>query len=251
MSATNTIRYTDYDAFAWFYNRHWGAEYHRQTLPILERLALGRLRSGASVLDLCCGTGRVSAALIDRQFRVTGVEGSSEMVRYARENAPAAEFLVDDARTFHLDGPFDLAISIFESLNHVMSVEELGAVFANVNRCLSPGAYFIFDLNREPVFEKYWNLHYIITEDDHVCASRANYRADEKLARCEITMFRLEGAWHRADTAISQRCHAIEPVRAALENTGFVDVELFDAGEDLGMTGDIAFARTFFRARRA
>ncbi len=251
MSPTSTTRYTDYDAFAWFYNRHWGAEYHRQTLPILERLAMSSLPDGAAILDLCCGTGRVSAALIDRGFRVTGVEGSAEMVRYARENAPSAEFVVDDARTFRLDGKFDLAISIFESLNHVMSVEELGAVFENVHRCLAAGAYFIFDLNRESVFEKYWNLHYIITEDDHVCASRANYRVDEKIARCDITMFRLDEAWRRADTVISQRCHAMEPVRAALKSAGFADVELFDAREDLGMTGDIAFARTFFRARRA
>jgi len=84
-----------------------------------------------------------------------------------------------------------------------------------------------------------------------VCASRASYRAEEKIARCDITMFRLEGAWNRADTVISQRCHAMEPVRTALINTGFRDVELFDAREDLGMTGDIAFARTFFRARRS
>ncbi len=246
----STERYADYDRFAWFYNRHWGAEYHRQTLPILDRLGLNTLSQGASVLDLCCGTGRVSAILVDRGFRVIGVEGSGEMLRYARENAPLAEFLLEDARTFRTRHSFDLVFSVFESLNHVMSIGDLAAVFRNVHRSLLPGGLFIFDLNREPVFEKFWNLHYVIAEEDHVFTSRSNYHPEQKLAASEITTFRLDGAWQRLDATISQRCHEMDAVASALHRTGFDQVELFDAASDLGMTGDISFARTFFRATR-
>ncbi len=244
-------RYTDYDRFAWFYNRHWGAEYHRQTLPILDRLGLGDLSPGAAILDLCCGTGRVSAVLVDRGFRVMGVEGSGEMLRHARENAPGAEFLLDDARTFETSQSFELAFSVFESLNHVMSIHDLGAVFRNVHRSLLPGGVFIFDLNREAVFEKFWNLHYIIAEDDHVFTSRTRYHAERKFAESEITMFRLNGTWQRSDVTISQRCHEMKLVEVALFEAGFRQIEMFDAASRLGMTGDISFARTFFRACRA
>ncbi len=244
-------RYTDYDRFAWFYNRHWGAEYHRQTLPILERLALESLQHGAAILDLCCGTGRVSAELLRRGFRVAGVEGSAEMLRYARENAPGAEFILGDARAFSLDGRFDLAISVFESLNHIMSVEELRSVFANVYRSLRTGGQFLFDLNREPAFEKYWNGPHLIVEDEHVWASRSRYCAEQKIAHCEITMFRLDREWRRSDVTISQRCHCMKEVEEALQEAGFSGIEAFDSRGDLGMTGDIALARTFFRCRRA
>ncbi|MDQ6698781.1 MAG: class I SAM-dependent methyltransferase [Acidobacteriota bacterium] len=244
-------RYTDYDRFAWFYNRHWGAEYHRQTLPILDRLGISGLSPGAAVLDLCCGTGRVSAVLVDRGFRVTGVEGSGEMLRYARENAPGAEFVLDDARSFQISQSFDLAFSVFESLNHVMSIDDLGTVFRNVHSSLLPRGRFIFDLNREPVFEKFWNLHYIIAEEDHVFTSRTRYQTEQKFAESEITMFRLNGTWQRSDVTISQRCHGIDAVEAALHEAGFRQIELFDAASQLGMTGDISFARTFFRACRA
>ena len=208
-------RYTDYDRFAWFYNRHWGAEYHRQASPILDRLGVNTLTSGAPILDLCCGTGRVSAVLVDRGFRVTGVESSGEMLRYARENAPGAQFLLEDARTFQTAQSFEVVFSVFENLNHVMSLDDLSAVFRNVHRSLLPGGRFIFDLNREPVFEKFWNLHYIIAEEDHVFTSRTRYHPARKLGESAITMFRLDGTWQRSDVTISQTCHAVEEVRAA------------------------------------
>lgn len=243
-------RYTDYDRFAWFYNRHWGAEYHRQTLPILDRLGLDALSPGAPVLDLCCGTGRVAAVLVDRGLRVTGVESSGEMLRYARENAPGAQFLLEDARSFQIGQSFDLVFSVFESLNHVMSIDDLARVFRNVHQSLLRGGCFIFDLNREPAFEKYWNRAYVIAEEDHVFASRTHYDPDRKLAESEITMFRLDGTWQRSDVTISQRCHPMEAVERALQETGFRHIELFDAASELGMTGDVSHARTFFRACR-
>lgn len=52
-------RYSDYDAFAWFYNRYWGG-FSQRVLPILDRLLLDRLPAGARLLDLCCGTGQLA-----------------------------------------------------------------------------------------------------------------------------------------------------------------------------------------------
>ena len=220
-------------------------------LPILERLALSRLPESASILDLCSGTGRVSAMLMERGFRVTGVEGSAAMVRFARDNALGAQFLVADARDFQVDGQLDLAISVFESLNHIMSIEDLSRVFANVHRSLVPGGEFIFDLNREPAFEKYWNIDYVVTEADNVCACKTHYRAEDRIGQCDITMFRLEdGIWQRSDVTIYQKFHPVEEVSAALRRAGFADARTFDAQQDLGMTGDIGLARTFFQARR-
>ena len=43
-------RYSDYDRFAWVYDRHWGSGERR--LPALERLMLQHLASDARILDL-------------------------------------------------------------------------------------------------------------------------------------------------------------------------------------------------------
>src|SRR5689334_5938798 len=85
-----------YDEFAWFYNRYWNEEFHSLAFPILERIWLPRVPDGGRVLDVCCGTGYLARLLGERGFRVAGIDISPEMVRYARESAPAAEFTVGD-----------------------------------------------------------------------------------------------------------------------------------------------------------
>ena len=57
-----TDRYSDYDAFAWTYNRHWGS-FATRMVPVLEELVLNALPSRARILDLCCGTGQLAHAL--------------------------------------------------------------------------------------------------------------------------------------------------------------------------------------------
>jgi SAM-dependent methyltransferase len=241
-------RYSDYDGFAWFYNRHWGRDFHRQALGILDRLLFPRLKPGAHVLDLCCGTGQFTAALVERGFRVIGIDGSESMIRHALENAPGCEFVVADARDFDLPEPVDAAVSMFDSLNHVMSVEDLERVFVNVHGALAPGGWFVFDLNRENAYRYYWNGPWAIVEDDNVCVSVGSYDDAERLARCDVTMFRLEGEWRRSDVTLYQRCHDVQRVSEALQAAGFGGVFLYDS-EDVGMKGDIACARTFFMAQ--
>ncbi len=53
------IRYTEYDPFAWVYNRHFGAQSLRKFCPIIEELLLSALVPEARILDLCCGTGHI------------------------------------------------------------------------------------------------------------------------------------------------------------------------------------------------
>lgn len=255
MNLTNpeaAVRRPEYDEFAWTYHRRLGFEYHAELMPILARLVLGALPPGAEVLDLCCGTGRVSQTLVERGFALTGVDISPEMIRYARELVPGALFEVQDARDFRLMGRFDVVVSVFESLNHIMVTSELGRVFERVRRHLKPGGRFVFDLNREPAYRKFWNLHHVISDHDHVCALRSRFDEDTRIGECAVTVFRMDAdeIWQRSDTTITQKCHDVAQVHALLEGAGFDDVRLFDARDDLGMRGDAAEARTFFQARR-
>ena len=84
------------------------------------------------------------------------------MLRYAKENAPGAEFIPEDARNFKLPPVYDGVFSTFDSLNHVMTIDELQAVFNNVNECLVKGGIFIFDLTTERHFETHLRSYYLV-----------------------------------------------------------------------------------------
>jgi SAM-dependent methyltransferase len=246
-----TERYRDYDAFAWLYSHYWGANYHDQAMAVLERLILEQAEEGWSVLDLCCGDGRLARELCERGLQVTGLDGSEEMLSYAQGEAPEATFVLGDARDFRLVGTFDLTLSTFDALNHVMKLSELKKVFRNVWRALRPGGYFAFDLNREGAYQRLWSRTSGTADHRAVSIARGSYDKRKGVASCEITLFRKQGrGWARSDFTLRQKHHREEDVMAALTAAGFGEVELHDAREELGMLGDVGMHRTFYLARR-
>jgi trans-aconitate 2-methyltransferase len=99
--------------------RDWNAaSYQRVSAPleamgrdVLDRL---ELRGDERVLDAGCGTGRVTAALVERLPRghVVAVDGSPSMVEQARERlGPDVEVFVADLVELELDEPVDAILS--------------------------------------------------------------------------------------------------------------------------------------------
>lgn len=239
--------YSDYDRFARVYNKHWGNEFVPLALQVLEKLVFPHLPAKARILDLCCGTGQLAQALLARGYQVTGLDASKEMLHFAHENAPAVKFTLTDARSFKLPGVYHAVVSTFDSLNHIMSLEELTDVFSNVYAALRQGGRFLFDLNMEAGYRICWNDNYGIVEDDHVCVVRTSYRPEERIARYDTTIFYLEGRWQRSDVTLLQKCYSAVEVRSALQATDFTEIQVYAYNEQLALeelTGEAE--RAFF-----
>lgn len=146
-----------YDHWAWLYNKTLGPRYGAHKIGPIERVVLPHVPPGGAILDLCCGTGQLAAALAERGFVVTGLDGSADMLRHARENAPSAIFTEGDACDFAFDQPFDAVLCTSASLNHMQSLDALTAVFSSVGRALRPGGIFVFDVNHPAQMARYWH----------------------------------------------------------------------------------------------
>ncbi len=240
--------FSEYDRFAWFYNKYWGGEYSRPALSIFNILLFPHLPPRCRVLDLCCGTGHIAAGLIERGFQVTGIDGSEAMLRFARENAPDAELIHADARSFDLPKVYQAVISAFDSLNHIMRFEELAEIFRNVHSILLDDGIFLFDLNLEDESEVLGNSLDLVG-DDHACIVRASYDMHEKLKRYDVTMFRKESeSWQRSDMTLFQRYYESEEVLSALSAAGFRRVKTYDARREFGF--NLSDGRMFYIARK-
>jgi SAM-dependent methyltransferase len=241
-----------YDDFAWFYNRYWNEEFHSLAFPILERIWLPRVARKGRILDVCCGTGYLAGLLTGRGYRVTGIDASAEMIAHARENVPAAAFQVADASRFRAPGKFDGAVSTFDSLNHILSDEDLRAAFQRTAAALKPGAPFAFDMLLESAYQTNWADAFSLVRDDHVLVlSGSGFDFRTRLAQCHITMFRLgDGVWRRSDVEVNERCYTTKEIDAALELAGFAQTEYYDA-RDLGMSGQLGQGRTFVVTTRS
>jgi SAM-dependent methyltransferase len=244
-------RMDSYGDFAWFYHRYWNEEFHGLAFPLLERIWLPRLHPGARILDVCCGTGYLARLLSDRGFPVTGVDLSPEMVAFARQHAPAVEFHVADVAEFHPAGPFDAAVSTFDSLNHIVGYPRFGAALRRVGAALRPGATFVFDVLFEEAYQTHWGENFALVRDDHVLViTGSGYDFRTRVAHCTVTMFRqIAGKWRRADSVFREQCYTGAEVDGALARAGFGEISCYDA-RDLGMGGQLGEGRAFYLATK-
>lgn len=254
-------RYTEYDTWAWLYNQTMGPQYCTNQLPALELMLLSQLPQGAKLLDLCCGTGHLMQPLIERRYNVIGLDGSEAMLDYARQNAPQAKIILGDARTFKLSS-LDGVYSTSASLNHVLDLEELKAVFHNVYQALNQNGSFMFDLNHAEQMEKWWNnqLAEGEIESEFAWYITPNYNKNTRLGNFKITLFQNKDhtittnwkrfykilnsplltklrlrvianfqrwkKWHTSEITYQVRGYLLSEVQTALAEVGFTNIEI-------------------------
>lgn len=101
---------------------------------------LSSLRPGSRVLDLCCGHGNVSEALLNDGHAVTGLDFSDSMLALARTRIPGGDFLKGDAQDLPFDdNSFDAVVCGFG----LMHIPDQPAALSEIARVLHPGGEFV------------------------------------------------------------------------------------------------------------
>ena len=126
------------------------------------------------VLDLACGTGRMTFPLADRGYDMIGIDGSEDMLAEAyrkstertirlldeagTDELPAGVttplFLCQDMRSFELYGTVDAAVCCLDSINYLCGDGDLDACLACLYLYIAPGGLLVFDVNSPVTFEK-------------------------------------------------------------------------------------------------
>jgi SAM-dependent methyltransferase len=116
----------------------------------------------ADVLDLGCGTGRVSLLLARLGHRVTGVDRDREiaetLARRAAEASLPVKTTIADATVFDLAEDFDLVIAPMQLLQLLRGSAERSALLERARSHLRPGGRFaaaLLDLTGEPLDAEY------------------------------------------------------------------------------------------------
>jgi SAM-dependent methyltransferase len=140
-------------------------EYRRRRADVTfyRRLCADRMTfpGAGPVLDLACGTGRLTVPLLRDGHSVVGVDRSPAMLLRARrrvDSLPSVRrarclLLRADLRALHLAPRFALAVCAFHSIQHLTTDRELLDFFRMVAHALAPGGWLAFDvLPSEPAW---------------------------------------------------------------------------------------------------
>ena len=144
---------TAYSKFAAFYDQIMGD----RTVDIerVKRFVARYHPAARSLLELGCGTGAFLAGLTP-ELSVAGIDISQQMLAAAARSAPTARLARADITSFSLGTRFDVAICMFDTINHLPSLGQWQAMFDRVHEHLAAGGLFVFDINTAGRLRRLW-----------------------------------------------------------------------------------------------
>jgi len=106
--------------------------------------------SGGPVVELACGTGRISVPVAKAGIHVIGVDASAGMLEVAREYAASERVSVDlrlgDMREPPVEERVPLVLIPFRSLLHMTTEPDRLRALSAANELLVPGGRLVFDV---------------------------------------------------------------------------------------------------------
>ena len=224
-----------YDALSAVYDR-WTEQndYARWAAHLADRFrSHGRVNR---VLDVCCGTGSITALLQQRGLEVVGVDGSPGMLERARARTAAGTELLQvrlPEPVPALAASFDAAVCCFDSVNY-FPPDQLPDLFAGVARLLRPGGLFVFDVNtRHKLEHVFGDSHYGDDLDDFAYVWRNRYHPRERRCDFSISLFtQTPAGFTRQTERHSQWWFPADEIRSAARAAGFEQATVTDDYQD-------------------
>lgn len=103
----------------------------------------------AKILELCCGTGRLTLPIAKEEYHICGVDYTSSMLERAKTKASEAgleiNFIEADIRTLNLQEKFDFVFIPFNSIHHLYQNEDLVKTLSGVKKHLKENGIFLLD----------------------------------------------------------------------------------------------------------
>ena len=107
-------------------------------------------RYGEPVLELACGSGRLTIPLANEGLNITGMDISQDMLNLAKLKASTGgvniRFIQGDMRSFDLEEKFKFIFVPAQSLSHLYTRTEIEDCFACVRRHVDSNGRFLIEL---------------------------------------------------------------------------------------------------------
>ena len=185
------------------------------------------------LLDLGCGTGKMTRLMAKKGYDMIGVDYSYEMLAIAKEHSDESIlYLLQDMREFELYGTVKGIYSACDSLNYILEEDELREVFSLVNNYLDPNGLFVFDLNTPYKYEVLLGENVIAENREEGSFIWENYYdEEEQINEYDLTLYiKDEGDYfQRFQEVHYQRCYDLETVKRLLAEAGMEFVAAYDA----------------------
>ncbi len=193
------------------------------------------------VLELGCGTGEMTGLLSEAGYDMIGVDASEEMLSIAMDKRADLGldilYLRQDMREFELYGTVRAVVSVCDSINYLLSDDDILKCFRLVDNYLDPGGIFMFDFNTKYKYQMIGEA--TIAENREDCSFIwENYYDDEScINEYGLTIFEKSGEksadgqdiFFRFYEEHMQRGYSLDEMEKLIEEAGLLFVRAYDA----------------------
>ena len=177
------------------------------------------------VVDVACGTGKMTKLLLDKGLKVIGIDASEEMLNVARTKCKTV-FVKQDMRKLELPHLADMAVCVNDGVNY-LKPNELATFFQRVAAALKVGAPFLFDVSSPHKLKNIIGNNVFYYDDENETLLWSNTLSASSV-EMNLTLFVADssGKYIRADERHVQYLHTDEEISAALDSAGFTLCEI-------------------------
>ena len=224
-----------YDRYAEIYDRSGQIAFSLRMIPYLQQVLERHRLQGRSMLDLACGSGNVALSFAQQGWRVYGVDASAQMLAEARRKAAEQGLALllsqQDMRSFVLPERVDLVTCLYDSLNYLLTIEDVQQAFGRVAAYLKPGGLFIFDMNTAFALAEVWDHNSYFSEDqDLSVVMQSEYEEESQMARVKVVAFvRRDELYERIEETHVERAYPEHAISTALRRAGLEVVDRYEA----------------------
>jgi SAM-dependent methyltransferase len=208
----------NYQRLARFYEIGGWGNFSKQYISLIDQLFNEFGIKRAKILDVACGTGILALALAKQGYYVQGIDISPEMIALARAKSSGmsdVSFNVSRMTDFKVVHKFDLVTCTFDSLNYLITADELKKMFDCVARSLRKSGLFVFDSNTHQHYSSVGNRLENHTIGVESFRQEVSYDPDRKKAK---TIFKFADG---AEEIHKQRPYDLFDLSPILYNSGF------------------------------
>ncbi len=235
-----------YQSFAPFYARGPYPDYSLRMAELLPEILNKFRASPSTILDMACGEGSFAIAMAKRGIQATGVDLSLPMLQIAKEKAKEEQveirFINQDLRSLSFKSEFDLVTCWYDSLNYLLTTEDLLGAFSGASRALKDDGLFIFDLNTIYALSVIWQQEPCAIEQDLpdiLEIHRKSFDNDTNNATLKITgLLKEQESWKRIDETHIVHGFTLDEIRECVERAGLNEIACW--GSILKMTEPVS-----------
>lgn len=188
--------------------------------------------SAKRILEVACGTGRITRLLYDFGYEIIASDINTEMLKIAKQTANVhgndAQFIQQDMRHIEVGNRVDAVVCACDGANYI-DADGLSKFASSAFNALKQGGVLLFDISTRYKMKNVMDEQVFFDDaEDSACIWQNTFDENDDALLLDITLFIKKGElFERYSEHHVQYAHDVKEIKDIMQAAGFSNVEAF------------------------